>query len=121
MKEQPQNNPYPEDIFTPISKEEWKKINEVLKRELGVPLDRVSGNIGRKLYEGFMVKVNELLSDIEKRIKEIEEWHSAKSSGVSFFGIKDGFEYLNALRWVRDLIKERFGLSDELEKGGRNL
>ena len=44
-------NPYPEDIFTPIPKEDFAKINELLKKEMGYPIDRLSGNIGRKLYK----------------------------------------------------------------------
>ena len=51
-------------------------------------------------------RVNWLLKEIEKREKELEDWHSAKSSGVSFLGVKDGWEYRNALRWVKDLIKK---------------
>jgi len=43
-------NPYPEDIFPEISEKEWKKIDELLKRELGFPLDRVAGNINRKMW-----------------------------------------------------------------------
>ena len=59
-------------------------------------------------YEDVKSAVNWLLKEIEKREKELEDWHSAKSSGVSFLGVKDGWEYRNALRWVKDLIKKAF-------------
>jgi len=45
-----EENPYPEDIFPEITDKEWKKINELLKKELGFPLDRVAGNINRKMW-----------------------------------------------------------------------
>jgi len=45
-----EENPYPEDIFPKITDKEWKKINELLKKELGFPLDRVAGNINRKMW-----------------------------------------------------------------------
>ena len=47
-------NPYPEDIFTPIPKEDFAKINDLLKKELGYPIDRLSGHIGRELYKSFI-------------------------------------------------------------------
>jgi hypothetical protein len=39
---------YPEDIFPPISPRDLRKINLLLKRELGFPLDRLSAHIMRK-------------------------------------------------------------------------
>ena len=45
------NNPYPEDIFTPILKEDYIKINDLLKKEMGYPIDRLFGNMGRKVYQ----------------------------------------------------------------------
>jgi len=74
-------NPYPEDIFPEITKEEWKKIDELLKRELGFPLDRVAGNINRKMWnnmrERFLEMARELLEEIEnirsKALKESED------------------------------------------------
>ena len=45
------NNPYPEDIFTPILKEDYTKINDLLKKEMGYPIDRLFGNMGRKIYQ----------------------------------------------------------------------
>jgi len=45
------SDPYSEDIFLPIPKEDFTKINELIKKEMGYPLDRLSGNIGRELYK----------------------------------------------------------------------
>lgn len=52
-------NPYPEEIFTPIPKEDFIKIDDLLKKELGYPLDRLSGNIGRKLYNSIIETLKE--------------------------------------------------------------
>ena len=38
--------------------------------------------------------------EIRERLKELEKWHAAKRSGVSFLGVKDGWEYIQALKWV---------------------
>lgn len=40
-------NNYPKDIFTPISDKEYMKINELLKKEMGFPIDRVSADLMR--------------------------------------------------------------------------
>ncbi|MDL1957001.1 MAG: hypothetical protein LWW95_08165 [Candidatus Desulfofervidus auxilii] len=56
-------NPYPESVFPEISLEEYKKINELLIKHLGFPLDRLSGNIGRKIW-------NICLDQIKKYLKE---------------------------------------------------
>ena len=45
------SNPYPEDIFTPIPKEDFTKINNLLKEIMGYPIDRLFGNMGRKVYQ----------------------------------------------------------------------
>ncbi len=63
------NNPYPENIFTPIPKEDYSKINNLLKKEMGYPIDRLSGNIGNRLYKALskdLVKVISWLKQIEK-------------------------------------------------------
>ena len=46
-------NPYPEDIFTPIDSATLKEIHELLQREMNMPLDRLSGEIGRRVFEAF--------------------------------------------------------------------
>jgi len=63
-------NPYPEKIFPPIEEEEWRRIDELLRKELGFPLDRVSGNIGRIVWNNLMEDVKSavqgLLEDLER-------------------------------------------------------
>jgi len=44
-------NPYPEDVFLPIPEEDFDKINDLLKKEMGYSIDRLFGNMGRKLYK----------------------------------------------------------------------
>ena len=50
-------NPYPEDIFTPIDSATLKEIHELLQREMNMPLDRLSGEIGRRVIEAFREQV----------------------------------------------------------------
>jgi len=37
-------------LFPEITKKEWKRIDELLRKEMGFPLDRVAGNINRKTW-----------------------------------------------------------------------
>jgi len=43
-------NPYPEELFLPLTKEEVEKANDILMRELGFGIDRIAGHIGRKIW-----------------------------------------------------------------------
>lgn len=54
-----EKNPYPEDIFLPIPKEDFNKINDLLKKEMGYSIDRLSGNMGRKLYKSIIEVIKE--------------------------------------------------------------
>ena len=54
-------NPYPEDVFLPIEKEDFNKINNWLKKELGCPIDRLSGNLGRKIYKSIVEEIKEVI------------------------------------------------------------
>ena len=54
-------NPYPEDIFLPIPKEDFNKINDLLKKEMGYSIDRLSGNMGRKLYKSIIENLEEVI------------------------------------------------------------
>ena len=57
-----EDNPYHEDIFPEISSEEWKTIDKLLQKNLGFPLDRVSGNIGRTVWRGVLRQLKRRLS-----------------------------------------------------------
>ncbi len=71
---------YPEDIFPKITNNEWKKINKLLMKELGFPLDRVSANLNRKMWknmsEWFVEQIKSavqgLLAEIENRKEMLE-------------------------------------------------
>jgi len=54
-------NPYPEDVFLPIPKEDFDKINDFLKKEMGYSIDRLSGNMGRKLYKSIIEILKEVI------------------------------------------------------------
>jgi len=54
-------NPYPEDVFLPIPKKDFDKINDFLKKEMGYPIDRLSGNMGRKLYKSIIEVIKEVI------------------------------------------------------------
>ena len=43
-------NPYPEDIFIEPTKEEFKKSHEVLKEQVGIQIDKLSGSMGRNVF-----------------------------------------------------------------------
>lgn len=43
-------NPYPTDIFTEPTADEWEKAHEHFK-SIGFPLDKISGAYGRKLFQ----------------------------------------------------------------------
>ena len=70
------SNPYPKSIFPSIPKEDYDKINNLLKKEMGYPIDRLSGNIGNGLYKALskdLIKVVGWLKQIEKD-REEEAW-----------------------------------------------
>jgi len=50
-------NPYPKDIFTPIDSATLKEIHKLLMREMNMPLDRLSGEIARRVIEAFREQV----------------------------------------------------------------
>jgi len=54
-------NPYPEDVFLPIEKEDFDKINDLLKKEMGYSIDRLFGNMGRKLYKSIIEILREVI------------------------------------------------------------
>ena len=55
-------NPYPEDVFLIIKKEDFDKINNLFEKELGYSMDRLSGNMGRRIYKS----ITEILKEIIK-------------------------------------------------------
>jgi len=55
-------NPYPEDVFLLIPEEDFNKINDWLKKELGYSIDRLSGNLGSKIYKSII----EIIKDVIK-------------------------------------------------------
>lgn len=59
-------NPYPEDIFVPLSKEDLKNIHELLESRLGIPLDRVTGHIGRYVFNIRKQEVIEALDQLKQ-------------------------------------------------------
>lgn len=54
-------NPYPEDVFLPIEKGDFDRINDLLKKEMGYSIDRLSGNMGRKLYKSIIEALKEVI------------------------------------------------------------
>jgi len=66
------SDPYSKDIFLPIPKEDFTKINDLLKREMGYPLDRISGNVGRELYKS--LKNSKELRDIISLLQQGDKY-----------------------------------------------
>jgi hypothetical protein len=54
-------NPYPEDVFLPIKKEDFDKIDDLLKKEMGYSIDRLSGSMGRRLYKSIIGTLKEMI------------------------------------------------------------
>lgn len=52
-------NPYPEDIFPKLTDKEYKKVHEILIKELGITLDRVSANIGKVLWDNYKLYIKQ--------------------------------------------------------------
>jgi hypothetical protein len=93
--EELKQNRYPKDIFTEITGKEWEKINKILIKELGFSLDRVSGNISRKMW------------------KNMSEWfiERIKSACEFYLRYKDNPELLIK---EHPRLVERVGYDDDL-------
>lgn len=63
LKELSDAEPYPEDIFLPVSKELLQDIHKLLLKTYSIPLDRLTGQIGRVLYSGIKSKAKEALNE----------------------------------------------------------
>lgn len=51
--------PWPESVFTPMKNEDWPKLAELVKTNLGYPIDRISGDNMRhawRIYDEDMKK-----------------------------------------------------------------
>jgi len=59
-----ENLPYPEDIFLPVSKRELSDIHDMLKQEFGMPLDRLTGHIGRLLRNPLSEQAQRLIASL---------------------------------------------------------
>ena len=57
-----QENPYSKNVFMVIKKEDYNKINDFFKKELGYPMDRLAGNMGRNIY----ISITDILRGIIK-------------------------------------------------------
>jgi len=94
------SDPYSEDIFLPIPKKDFTKINELLKREMGYPLDRVSGNVGRELYKSLnnSKELRNIISLLQQGEKYRQMWEEYKNSygelNKMYFPIWDEMEQL---------------------------
>jgi len=60
-------NPYPEDIWLPINRKTYLEIHKMLQKEFNIPIDRLMGHIGRRLWEGFR---NQMLQKIDEEENE---------------------------------------------------
>jgi len=58
------NNPYPEDIFTPLTKQDWRKLAKLIQNEMEFSLDKVSGDLMRRGW-------NNCLNEVRKIIEEV--------------------------------------------------
>jgi hypothetical protein len=57
--------PYPPNIFKPISQGTWREINEALM-PLGISVDRIAGHVGRQVRELIIEQAKALLNMVQK-------------------------------------------------------
>lgn len=53
-------NPYPTDIFPELSKDQLRLIHQVISAHLNIPLDRLTGHIGRLLRKPYQEDIIKL-------------------------------------------------------------
>ena len=82
-------NPYPEDVFLPIPQEQYDKIHELLKKEMGMPIDRLMGHIGRKLRKNIFYDINKM--DI---ISLLQQGEALKAENTELKAYKQMWEEL---------------------------
>lgn len=58
------SDPYPEDVFLPIPTNVLEMIHSTLMDEYKMPLDRLTGHIGRRLRQPLSVKAKSLLNSL---------------------------------------------------------
>ena len=102
------SDPYSEDIFLPIPKEDFTKINELLKKELGYPLDRLSGNIGRELYKS--LKNSKEINNIITLLKRGEKYEAMWEEDAKEWLGND----LDLEMWMND-TKHKYFPKEEVE------
>lgn len=91
------SDPYSEDIFLPIPKKDFTKINELLNREMGYPLDRLSGNIGGELYKSFKnsKEINDIIELFQQGEKYRQMWEELFTDyGMSPILSDEGYSHM---------------------------
>ena len=59
--------PYPKNIFLPITQKDLAKIHALLKKEMNMPWDRLTGYRGRELRNPIIEKAKEILLIMDKK------------------------------------------------------
>lgn len=57
--------PWPKKIFGEVSEDDWPRINEFAKTELGYPVDRISATLMRDGWECMLHVIRERLEGME--------------------------------------------------------
>jgi hypothetical protein len=70
-------NPYPEKLFPQITKKDFTKIDNLLSKKMGFRIDKLSGNLGRKIYKSIIEDVK------DKFTEEIEEEELLKAKKIA--------------------------------------
>jgi len=99
------SDPYSKDIFLPIPKEDFTKINDLLKREMGYPLDRISGNVGRELYKSLKnsKELRDIISLLQQGDKYRQMWEEFKREYNHCY-IKDVENVITSWYMVKNII-----------------
>ena len=113
------SDPYSEDIFLPIPKKYFTKINELLRKEVGYPLDRLSGNIGRELYKSLKnsKEINEIIALLQQgeKYRLIIEKIYRILNPIRAFKVITIQDRLDILHNIQQILKDEY-FSKEMSK-----
>ena len=57
----PKENPYPENVFIPMTAEQLQQVHQLLTKEMNIPLDRVTGDMGRRTWDITLTDIHNAL------------------------------------------------------------
>lgn len=62
------DDPYPTDIFPPITPDQWKAIHHMIEERFGFPIDRLSAEYGRRLRKPLIDEAKNCLAVLKQNL-----------------------------------------------------